>query len=67
MQVEIFSVSLLVNKKNYYSLETKPTKQISAKLGKGRSFSTRLPIEIYSAQNLPGSTLNGFICMRLTR
>lgn len=62
----ILSISISESE-NYYSLETKNTKQISVKLRKGGSFSTRLSIEIYSAYNLPGSTLNGFICMQLTR
>jgi len=34
--------------------------------GEGRSFDITLPIENYSAQNLPGSTRSGFICMQLS-
>lgn len=67
MQVETFSVALLVNQKLIMLQEKKGIKQTSMRPGKSGSFSITLPIENYSAQNLPGSTLNGFICMQLTR
>lgn len=63
MQVEIFSVSLLVNKK-IYSLETKTTKQISVKLGKGGSFTIRLPLLTFTVHRiyLAAHLMASFVC-----